>query len=152
MNEAIKSYAMRKLPTDILRPQPQFNLEAQQVAEKYSNISRQIGEGNIDHVALDYMNDEARAFWLPRFLEYVMTDAPSDSYHLEYLLFKLEDVEFSHPLLLALDPSEKHLVRHYLIWLQTESGFLDGSNSRRDSWLSATKLWSDNARNDGERS
>jgi hypothetical protein len=39
---------MTTLPTDILRPQPRFNLEAQRVAQKYSNPDPHIGESNID--------------------------------------------------------------------------------------------------------
>jgi hypothetical protein len=48
MNETLNSNAMTTLPTDILRPQPHFNLEAQRVAQKYSNPDPHIGESNID--------------------------------------------------------------------------------------------------------
>ncbi|MGO4684624.1 hypothetical protein [Hyphomicrobium sp. 2TAF46] len=133
--------ASRRLPKEVLQPQTQFSLEAQHVREKYSNSSWQIGEHSDDYVALDYLNDAARAFWLPRFLHYVTNEAPPSTYHLEVLLFRLSDPKFSKPVISIYDAVEIAFVRRYLEWLERDSGFLTGSTLRGKDFAVATAMW-----------
>jgi len=132
---------IRRLPKNVLRLDEAPNMEAMDVQRKYSNPAAQIGEKNVDFVALNYLNDEAVAFWLPKLLDYVENSAPPDSYHLEEILFKLADENFCRRLKTKLKSRELNAVSAYLRWLKLKSNFLSGSRLRAKDCEKAIVLW-----------
>lgn len=133
---------MRTVPQKILKETNRLSVEALRVQEKYSDPLAQIGEKELDYVALNYMNAEATLFWLPRLLNYLTSLAPKDSYHFEVTLFRLSDAEFSRPLIALARPEENRCVVDFLNWLDGETDFLTGSNLRRRDFDRAVQLWS----------
>ena len=112
----------RKLPRYILNtpPNPYKHWEGQYVLDKYSNPDAVIGEDNVDHVALLFMNVEAQLYWLPKFLEYLEKQKSYDSFLYDAMLFRLSDTKFSQPLLKVATKQEVKRVRAYLDWYEAE--------------------------------
>ena len=134
---------MRFLPHDILDPSwsSRPTLEALRIREKYSHPDADIGENELDYVAILYMNTAATLFWLPNQIRYLTTCAPKDSYHFEVMLLRLSDPKFSNPLITAASTEEKRLVLEFLSWLETNTNFLTGSELRRCDFDRATEMW-----------
>lgn len=131
---------LRRIPLSILRSgiHPD-NLEAQAVAAKYGvpHGIIEISEANVDTVAMAYMNGEASLFWLPRFLDYIRSKAPVDSWHSEVMLFRLGDPETGAELRALAMPEEVAMVREYLAWYRNHPGY----PGRAQHWDRAVALW-----------
>ena len=132
---------MRTLPREILQVTDGPNIEALRVKQRYSDPISEIGEKELDYVALNYMNVEAAMFWLPRVIEYLTSRAPRDSYHFEVMLFRLSTPEFSSPLIVLATTEEKKYVTSFLTWLDAETDFLTESKLRRLDFDRAVRLW-----------
>jgi hypothetical protein len=133
----------RGLPTDVLKPWAKvgMQLEAESVQKKYGDENSEIGENSVDYVALIYMNEAATLFWLPKFLDYLQSKAPRDSFHYESMLLKLSDEAFVKPLRRLAVGSELTFVNTYLDWLATQSHQIE-LDTDRQSFEAALKLWS----------
>jgi hypothetical protein len=132
---------MRKLPFNILRHTPPLTMEANNVYEKFSKASSEIGEQSTDYVALSYLSDEAMLYWIPRFLDYLETTAPSDTFHFDVVLSRLSDVRFIEGLSKLATPIERSRVISYLDWLSVKPEHI-AVDSDVDRLERARRLWS----------
>jgi hypothetical protein len=117
------------------------HLEAQSVAKKYSSAGAVIGEENVDTVALTYMNLEAKLYWLPRFLNYLRTKAPDDSFHFDSMSSKLAGEALAYEFKAAATADEVRAVRDYLKWVEGHISMAGASPLRQAAHNYAVELW-----------
>jgi hypothetical protein len=132
----------RKIPSNILgvgnNPE---NWEPKAVIAKYGSEDAIIGEENVDYVALGYMNLEAQLYWLPRFLHYLRSSAPVDTFHFESINMRLANSQLAYEFKEAAKPSELAEVRDFLTWLRSHP-MMDGAPPlRQTAYNYAVELW-----------
>jgi hypothetical protein len=118
-----------------------YHLEAQSVTKKYGSADAVIGEENVDTVALIYMNLEAKLYWLPRFLAYLRTKAPDDSFHFDSMNSKLADATLAYEFKAAAMDDEVGAVRDYLKWVEGHISMAGASALRQAAHSYAVELW-----------
>ena len=114
--------------------------EPKSVHEKYSRADANIGEDNVDYVALGHMNDQAARYWLPRFLDYIETRAPADSFHLEAMLFKLANNSWAASIREEA-PELQSRVAAFLDWLKDQPIMVAAPPLRQTAYDYARELW-----------
>lgn len=133
---------VRRLPPFIIgEGNDAGNWEPKLVAEKYGKAGAEIGEENVDYVALGYMTPGAALYWLPYFFAYIRTKAAPDSFHLESMIYKLGDASWVRDLRLEASEDEVSMVTEFLTWMSAQP-LLDGDTSLlRASFDHAVELW-----------
>jgi hypothetical protein len=132
----------RKFPFSILAADNDpSNWEPKQVIEKFGKFSAEIGEQNVDYVALGYMNSQAFLYWLPDFIQYMRTTAPSDSYHLESIILKLSNYSLVGDLKAEATEDEKAEIFDFLNWLGTQPIMAGAPPLRAAAYAYAVELW-----------
>jgi hypothetical protein len=116
--------------------------EVKAVAKKFSSADAQIGEENVDYVALGYMNSHGAAYWLPRFVDYLRTDAPEDSFHFDSLLTKLANNSWSPDVRAEMSEATVKKVRDFLDWLADSVVMKGAPDLRQAEYDHAKLLWS----------
>jgi hypothetical protein len=130
----------RTLPAHILSDEMNpASLEAQDVIAKFGKLDARFGEGNIDTVALIYLNAAATAYWLPTYFAYLRQKAPPNSFHFESILFKLRDPVWTARMKEELAVHELLMVQDFVRWLALEHGA--GDTVRADDYAAAIALW-----------
>ena len=110
-----KNQPARKVPLLILdAANDPENWEPKAVVAKFRSADALIGEENVNYVALGYMNAGAVLYWLPRFLKYLRSDAPGESFHFESMLAKLSNANLVSDFRDDATPEELADVRDYL--------------------------------------
>ncbi len=117
------------------------NWEVKSVAAKFKNADAVIGEDSVDMVALGYMSAHGAAYWLPRFIDYVQTKAPQDSFHFESLLFKLSNNLWSADVRAEMTDEAVGAVSSFLDWLGGTIIMKDAPALRAAEYAHAKCLW-----------
>jgi hypothetical protein len=117
------------------------NWEAKAVFEKYRHTDAEIGEANVDYVALGYMNTHAMLYWLPRFFDYLRTRAPEASFHFEGMITKLSNDNLVHDLRADASEREVEAVRDFLRWFGDHPLMKDAPDLRDAAYRHAVALW-----------
>jgi hypothetical protein len=132
----------RQLPSYVLNTYAggPGHLEAESVQLKFSKRTAVVGEDSVDYVAHIYMNAAANLYWLPRFLTYLQTGAPRDSFHYEVMLTRLAEDRFTQPIRELANDDEVSAVRAYLSWLKLQPHQIE-LDVDRDQYAAALKLW-----------
>ncbi len=136
------STSVRSIPENILGiGNDGYHLEAQSVAAKYASPDAEIGEDNVDTIALIYMNLDARLYWLPRFLNYLRTEAPEDSFHFDSMNSKLADALFASEFKSLANADEINAVRDYLSWVESHISMRNPPALQQAAHNYAKELW-----------
>ena len=130
------------LPDWVLATDPSsVNWESLEVQAAYSSPGYSIGEKSTDYVAIHHMNARAKAFWLPKFLNYIVERAPRFSYHFEVFLWCLSDNNFHSEMMKVLSADDVVNVNNFLDWLGRQSDFFENATSRQLQLKKATQMW-----------
>ena len=117
------------------------NWEPKAVQAKFRLPDAVIGEENVDYVALGYMNAGAVLYWLPRFLKYLRSDAPGESFHFESMLAKLSNANLVSDFRDDATPEELADVRDYLAWFGHHPLMVEAPDLRQAQCNLAVELW-----------
>jgi hypothetical protein len=112
------------------------------VAKKFSSADAQLGEENVDYVALGYMNSDGAACWLPRCVDYLRTEAPEDSFHFDSLLTKLANDIWSLDAKAKMSDVNVKKVRAFLDWLANNIVMTGAPDLRQAEYAHAKLHWS----------
>jgi hypothetical protein len=115
--------------------------EVKAVVEKFSKHDASIGEENTDYVALGYMSAQGAAYWLPRFLTYLMADAPEDSFHFDSMLTKLSNNSWSLAVMADMPDTDVARVQAFLTWLADSIIMREAPALRQAEYDHATEIW-----------
>ena len=120
-NERTNKYG-RKLPQWIIDDKYKsvtVDCEELRVQNKFSNPNAEFSDDSLegaDTVAFHFMIPEAAAWWLPRYLEFLKTQAASDSNHFTHIEGILTNPGFIAKMRSLLSPEERAEIVDYINW------------------------------------
>lgn len=133
---------MPSVPKFVLAPGLSvIDYEASDVQTLYSNGGYSIQEESTDYVALNYMNEAAIRYWMPRFVDYVINRAPRHSLHCDILLGKFASEDFYRILTEPVDPTLVEAASSFLAWFRNQRELVEGSDMRQRLLATALKMW-----------